>query len=159
MKIDPEIRLKKLKDCQQGEIVRLRNGANIALVIENDPVQSTIAVLSPSMALRHVQLSINCISFGSSWVLEPTIDENTRPQNTKYTETAGSIQITDEGPILVLQNPNGWAPAGVNLDDYKIISTIGQNTAPILQWRLWLSEASRDRGEPPFFEFAHQPAD
>lgn len=155
MKIDPEFRYKELKDCVAGELVRLRNGVDLAIALGDQHIGHGIAIIDPQFQYRRIASSLYCVSFGADWIIEPIANEQTRPENAIHTEVFGSLHLTVKGVCIVLNDAteDGHGALGLTFPTLTIGDPPGHHSAPILRWKLWLSEAARERGEGPFFEF------
>jgi hypothetical protein len=164
MKIEGSLAYKKLNQCSPGELVRFRAPYDLAIIADQQSGHTRFGFLKPRCILSRYPSDTDCISYGVDWLLVPEPGDETYPKNNNHTEDSGALHVDARGMLMTFSpSSEGMAlPLALRLPSMEVVETPGHHSAPILRWKLWLSEAARDRGEEPFFEFqppAPEPAE
>lgn len=155
MKVEGSLGYKKLSACTPGELVRFRTPYDLAIVADTEGQHTRLGFLKPHCMLSRYPSDTDCVSYGTDWLLVPEPGDEMYPKNYGHTEHSGALHIDSRG-ILMTFSPSAEAvalPVALLLPSMEVVETPGHECAPILKWKLWLSEAARDRGEEPFFQF------
>ncbi|MBB3410674.1 hypothetical protein FHT87_004606 [Rhizobium sp. BK316] len=159
------VRMKFFADLQVGELcqVQFGTGLGISFPIAIDGPRRLIAILKLGEEVRPtvhevVNLRTPCLSYGQDWVLAPEVNASATISS-RHSETPGAIHLYTEGATMYL------APFTREsmMDGYRLaLPGFGQgqiptDSIPVLKWKLWTSEADRQRpGATPLLEFSHQ---
>lgn len=158
MIIDSTLEYKTVSECAPGDLVRLRD--KIAIVLDPYKNRTRIGLLNPKCAVMIVPDNTHCISYGDNWILSTAVGKETYPKNGNYTEESGCIILDARGMLLVFGPSASLESEGLAFDLRKkaVVASPGYESAPILNWKIWESQANRDRGEPAMIEFSYAPA-
>ncbi|WP_375450610.1 hypothetical protein [uncultured Devosia sp.] len=162
MKITAVPTFKLLSECAPGELVHLSYADKAALCIvsgKRDGDNLVIAILEsrigrPAWSFWHEKTK--CLSFGSDWVVDPTIGEDATPD--RYMEMVNGALIlpyANSGLSLYLMPDQGPAYNGAGALSFVDWSFGRPGEALVIKkWRLWKSEEDRMAiGATPLFSF------
>lgn len=154
MHIKPDLVVKRISECEPGELVILRLDAALvkAIALESDEKNSSFATLEMSGRLQaigcHVNLenkTMRCTSYGKNWTLVLSPGPETYPTNLNHRRTGASIHVDDSRRVLTLLPPNTGAldEFYFDLDANAFGDSPGREAAPILNWEIWLKTQDR----------------
>lgn len=153
------VEIEAFKDLVAGELVLLtiKERSHLAICVRPDRFEAAFIVFDhDGHALADVRLDqmIEALSYGSDWQLELLpLASVTMMRNGSSLPPVGTAVLTTSGPALAVMGQK--APFLVGVEALQA-DTARYGYAGPFGWRIWASQAERDRlGAEPIFEWEH----
>jgi hypothetical protein len=158
------ISTKTLGQARVGELVKITvdGGWHFAILLDGNEKRAMVGVLDPtakSHTPKYHRLACRekCVSYGSEWAVEPIIDQEFIPGNSKHQASSGALFIAQSDALVCFQ------PAEQESNSTEVYFNLTKNSledsyplvlgAPILKWRIWESNEEYQRtGAKPLLE-------
>jgi len=138
-----------------GELISLHLGSSVyfALVLANENNSILIGIVSgfePESYPFYLQLQngSRCVSYSTTWVLEPFPSAQTWTGNQKFAGTPGVVHLTHTGSTINFGPRRvDWQHSAItfHLETNEISDYDSRMAAPILSWSIWEDCAAYDR--------------
>jgi hypothetical protein len=173
MPVSARLVIKKMEECQVGELIRYGYGDKHSLAIVSQAYGDEVGqlrciVLKSSGRTDDLGLAIDsfgaddfpgCASFGTNWVIELLDSDDTFPGNPAGADTKGVVRVFGTGQAMIVGYADGRHASSLGLFDLSTFQAQKKlerhNGAPVARWRLWTSDEHRTTlGAEPLFEFS-----
>jgi hypothetical protein len=160
MRVTSDAKVKRLGDTQPGELIQILSSQEamslLAIVLaQNPPKDVLVGCLAPisGFSKEPVYLvkspSLECISYGTEWVLKPLAGEEFRLDNFEYNGRAGALHLSEEGWSICFATPPSdphHSEVEFSLSSNSITGHVTCG-APVAHWRVWESSEAYESSE------------
>lgn len=155
--------VKTIDKCVAGELIRVPYSDTSALAVvlvaakEGDAIVGYLSAPDelPSYYARY-DTSDRVVSFGTDWVIEPMLDDDSTFSGNYTSLTSGSISITPAGPAIMFKasRSTDGRPVYHLLSDWSQYRESTNTFAPIPGYVIWANGDDYSRPDPvPLFAF------